>query len=118
MNNCTLLYGRLLPIELEKDVVLVPYYLGRGLGYRIDIVCNLSKETSLLIKSIDKVENRVSFVHRKMGVDAFSILCAHVAYLLKHAQQISGIFAKTCSAYRCFDVLSFKGHHDSEGITI
>ena len=108
MNNCTLLYGRLLPIELEKDVVLVPYYLGRGLGYRIDIVCNLSKETSLLIKSIDKVENRVSFVHRKMGVDAFSILCAHVAYLLKHAQHIDVLMCFHLKATTILKVLLYK----------
>lgn len=88
MNNCTLLYGRLFPIELEKDVVLVPYYLGKALGYRTDIVCNPTKEACLLIKNLKKIEDRVTFVHKKMASDAFSILCSHVVYLLKNAQHI------------------------------
>ena len=42
MNNLTLLWGTLIPMEVGKDVVLLPYYLGKILNFQTNIVCEFT----------------------------------------------------------------------------
>lgn len=79
MKKICLLYGNLEKIELEKDVVLVPYYLAKELGLKAEILCSPTDETVYT--------DRVEFVRHNMGTRFRKIMC-HFRYLLTASRNI------------------------------
>ena len=59
----TLLWRRLNVFELGKDVVLVPYYLGKSLNYQIEICCDYSEDIANQIRKTPK--EGLSFIKMK-----------------------------------------------------
>lgn len=81
----TLLWRKLDSLELGKDVVLVPYYLGKALECRTEICCGYSEGTGRLIPAMEK--KGVRFVKAPLGHNPYLRIPVYVWYLLRHAPQ-------------------------------
>lgn len=75
----TLLWRRFNTLELGKDVVLVPLYLARTLGYEAEIVCGYDEEP---------ISNGVKFVRRNLSYKPWQRMREYVRYLWSHAREI------------------------------
>lgn len=87
LKKVTLLSDRIRPIALEKDVTLVPYYLGKALEYQIDIVCDPTKEALSAISSLHRPN--MNFICKKVGNSILSVLFVHLYYLFQNASKIN-----------------------------
>lgn len=88
MNNLTLLWGTLIPMEVGKDVVLLPYYLGNILNFQTNIVCEFTDGVETFLIQENDVNNEINFINRNMGNSRWSIFCSHIYYLLTNAKKI------------------------------
>lgn len=81
----TLLWRKLNSLEFGKDVVLVPYYLGRALGYDVDICCGFSDE---LTTKLPKKEG-LNFVRKSLGHNPLRRIPIYIRYLFQNASHIA-----------------------------
>lgn len=88
MSNITFLWGKLIPLEIGKDVLLLPCYLGKSIGCQVDIVCEWTEGVEALLSKDRFIDGRLNIVNRNMGNSRYSILLSHLKYLLLHAQKI------------------------------
>lgn len=84
--NLTLLWRRLQPMEAGKDVILVPKYLGKALGYEIQVVCGMDEET--LEKMPPDCKECITFVQRNLSCSPRQRIPVYIRYLMGHARKI------------------------------
>lgn len=82
----TLLWRKLSFLEFGKDVVLVPYYLGKALDYQIEICCGYTDEVDAKITE-NPIEN-LKFIRRKLGYNPYLRIPVYIKYLLQNASHI------------------------------
>lgn len=80
----TLLWRKLNFLELGKDVVLVPYYLGQALGYQVEICCGFSDD---LAKYLPQKQG-LNFKRKDLTHNPFQRIPIYIKYLLQNAQHI------------------------------
>lgn len=83
----TLLWRRLNVFELGKDVVLVPYYLGKALNYQIEICCDYSEDIANQIRKTPK--EGLSFIKMKLSHNFILRSFSYANYLRQHASNIN-----------------------------
>lgn len=82
----TLLWRKLNSLELGKDVVLVPYYLGQTLGYEVEICCGYSEDVAKLIPTLQK--NRLIFTKKPLSHNPYKRIIVYTQFLVQNASQI------------------------------
>lgn len=82
----TLLWRKLNPLEFGKDVVLVPYYLGRALGYQTEICCGYSEDVAKLIPKAQK--KGLTFPRLPLSHNPCQRIPVYIKFLLQNAKSI------------------------------
>lgn len=82
----TLLWRKLNVMELGKDVILVPYYLGKILGYQVEVCCGYPDEIAEQVNSAEL--GGLKFVRRNLTHHAYQRIPIYLNYLLQKAAQI------------------------------
>lgn len=82
----TLLWRKLNTLELGKDVVLVPYYLGQALGFQTEICCGYDEDIIPQINNTQKED--LKFIKLNLGHNPFSRIPIYIKYLVHHASHI------------------------------
>lgn len=82
----TLLWRKLNPLEFGKDVVLVPYYLGRALGYQTEICCGYSEDVAKLIPKAQK--KGLTFPKLPLSHNPYQRIPVYIKFLLQNAKSI------------------------------
>lgn len=82
----TLLWRKLNPLEFGKDVVLVPYYLGRALGYQTEICCGYSEDVAKLITKAQK--KGLTFPKLPLSHNPYQRIPVYIKFLLQNAKSI------------------------------
>lgn len=82
----TLLWREFNSLELGKDVMLVPYYLGKLLNYDVEICMNYTDEQA---HEVDKYIQRtsVTIVRKPIGYTPYRRISAYFKYLLANARK-------------------------------
>lgn len=83
----TLLWRRLNSLEFGKDVVLIPYYLGRALGYETEIYCSYSKDIAKRIHTLQ--QNGLSYVKEPLSHNPYQRILVYTKILLLNASHIN-----------------------------
>lgn len=84
--NLTLIWRRANPMELGKDVVLLPYNLGQALGYHTEILCGYPDWLEGCIRA---EENKgLKFVRRWITYNPFQRILVYLKYLFQHSSNI------------------------------
>lgn len=91
----TLLWRKLNTLELGKDVVLVPYYLGQALGFQTEICCGYDDDIIPQINNTQKED--LKFTRLNLGHNPFARIPIYIKYLAHHA---SGIDFLMCFHWR------------------
>ena len=82
----TLIWRRTNPMELGKDVVLLPYYLGQALGYRTEILCGYPDEYAEQVLAEEKED--LKFVRRWITFNSYQRILIYIGYLFRYASRI------------------------------
>lgn len=82
----TLIWRRTNPMELGKDVVLLPYNLGRALGYRTEILCGYADEMEERIRAEEK--EGLKFVRRWITYNPYQRILVYLKYLFQNSSHI------------------------------
>lgn len=82
----TLIWRRTNPMELGKDVVLLPYYLGQALDYRAEILCGYPDEINRLVRAEEK--EGLKFVRRWITYNPIQRILVYSKYLFQNSSRI------------------------------
>lgn len=82
----TLIWRRTNPMELGKDVVLLPYYLGRALDYDTEILCGYADELEARVRAEEK--EGLTFVRRWITYNPCQRILVYMKYLYQHSRHI------------------------------
>lgn len=82
----TLMWRRLNLMELGKDVILLPYYLGQALGYRTEICCGYADELESQVRCEEK--DNLIFVRCSLTYNPFQRTLIYLKYLFQNSSRI------------------------------
>lgn len=80
------MWRRLNFMELGKDVILLPYYLGRALGYHTEICCGYADELRIQVCQAEK-EN-LKFVRCNLTYNSYQRILVYLKYLFQNSSRI------------------------------
>lgn len=83
----TLVWRRLNLMELGKDVIQVPYHLGKALGYQTEILCGYPNELDAKVR--EKEEPDFTFVRRWLTYNQYQRMIVYFFYFMFHSRQIN-----------------------------
>lgn len=102
-----LLWRELNSLELGKDVMLVPYYLGKSLNYDIEICMNFTDEQrDLVTQYIERTG--VQIKRKAIGFTPFKRISAYFQYLLKNARKTDLLMCFHWRTETYFSILLYK----------
>lgn len=103
----TLLWREFNSLELGKDVMLVPYYLGKSLKFDVEICMNYADEQ---LDEITKYIQRtgVTIVRKPIGYTHFRRISAYFKYLLSNARKTDLLMCFHWRIETYFSVLFYK----------
>ena len=103
----TLLWREFNSLELGKDVMLVPYYLGKSLNYDVEICMNYADEQ---LDEITKYIQRtgVTIVRKPIGYTHFRRISAYFKYLLSNARKTDLLMCFHWRIETYFSILFYK----------
>lgn len=103
----TLLWRKLNSLEVGKDVVLVPYYLGQALGYEVEICCNYSEDTIKFLPAALR-KNGVTFSKEPLSHNPYQRIIIYIKFLLRSASQIDLLICFHWKLETLINVLLYK----------
>lgn len=103
----TLLWREFNSLELGKDVMLVPYYLGKSLNYDVEIFMNYTDEQA---DEIAKYIQRTgaTIVRKPIGYTPFRRISAYFKYLISNARKTDLLMCFHWRTETYFSILFYK----------
>ena len=103
----TLLWREFNSLELGKDVMLVPYYLGKSLNYDVEICMNYTDEQ---VNEVNKYIQRTgaTIVRKPIGYTHFRRISAYFKYLLASARKTDLLMCFHWRIETYFSILFYK----------
>ncbi len=82
----TLMWRRLNFMEFGKDVILLPYYLGLAMGYRVEICCGYADELEKQVSKEEKAD--LKFIRRNLTYNPYQRTLVYLKYLFQNSLHI------------------------------
>lgn len=103
----TLLWREFNSLELGKDVMLVPYYLGKSLNYDVEICMNYADEQ---LDEVSKYIQRTgaTIIRKPIGYTHFRRISAYFKYLLSNARKTDLLMCFHWRIETYFSILFYK----------